>query len=104
MQKRTPWKAILTSRVVQAHIAVHLCYSFSSSLFLTYLPTYMLEILHFDIKQSGEWAALPYLACWLATLVSGVLSDRLIAAGIVSLTRVRKLFTLIGERGRRRRR
>lgn len=47
----TPWKSILTSRVVYAIVLTQFCSNFCTYVFLTQLPTYMKEVLKFDIKS-----------------------------------------------------
>lgn len=48
--------------------------------------------------QSGFLSALPYFGAWLVSLVSGVVADILIERRLISITVVRKMFTLIGKK------
>lgn len=48
---RTPWIEILTSKVFWGLVFAHSASNFGTYLFLTQLPTYMREILKFDIKS-----------------------------------------------------
>lgn len=36
---------------------------------VTYLPTYMREILQFDVANDGYFAAVPFAALWIMSLV-----------------------------------
>ena len=49
--KKTPWKSILTSKIVYAIILTQFCSNFCTYVFLTQLPTYMREVLKFDIQS-----------------------------------------------------
>lgn len=62
---------------------------------LTWLPSYLIDIHHFDLKQTAVLAALPFLAMAIATVLAGWASDRLIAAGN-SPTLVRQGIALSG--------
>ena len=48
---KTPWKAILTSKLVYSIVLTQFCSNFCTYVFLTQLPTYMKEVLKFDIKS-----------------------------------------------------
>ncbi|XP_074790250.1 sialin-like isoform X2 [Natator depressus] len=63
---------------------------------LTSMPMYMHEVLHFDIRENGLLAALPYIGNWLCTIVSGVLADFLLSKQVFSIATVRKLFSVLG--------
>ena len=54
LQMTIPWKAFFTSRPVWAIILVHCLVSFGTYAFLTNLPTYMKEVLKFDIKSVSK--------------------------------------------------
>nr|CAI5821356.1 unnamed protein product [Callosobruchus analis] len=64
---------------------------------LTEIPSYMQNILHFDIKSNSTLSALPYLAMWLLSLVMSYIADYLIIKG-VSVATSRKIFnSIVGE-------
>ena len=46
-----PVLTIMTSRPVWGIIITHTCSNFGTYTFLTNIPTYLKEVLHFDIKQ-----------------------------------------------------
>ncbi|WP_024869398.1 MFS transporter [Pseudoxanthomonas suwonensis] len=50
-------------------------------LFVSWLPIYLAETFHFDIKQIGLFAWVPFVGAMLGSLSGGWLSGRLIAAG-----------------------
>ena len=47
----TPWKQIMTSKACIALFFGHVCSNWGTYLFLTNIPTYMNEVLKFDIKS-----------------------------------------------------
>ena len=56
----------------------------------------MAEVLKFDIKSNGTLSAVPYLSFWLFTILSGIMSDKIIQTKKLSRTAVRKLFNTVG--------
>jgi ACS family sodium-dependent inorganic phosphate cotransporter len=58
---RTPWAKILTSGPVWAFIVANACSSFTFFVCFMQLPTYMDQILHFNIKQNGLLSSIPHL-------------------------------------------
>jgi MFS transporter, ACS family, hexuronate transporter len=62
-------------------------------LFVAWLPLYLNERFHFDVKQIGAFAWVPYVGAGIGALTGGWLCGRLIASGW-SVNRARK--TVIG--------
>ncbi|XP_056271085.1 sialin isoform X3 [Pseudoliparis swirei] len=91
-----PVLPMLLSVPLWAIIVTQMCSNWSYYTMLTSLPTYMNDIMHFDIKSNGFLSALPYLGAWLFSTLSGVAADGLIERKVFSITVVRKLFTLVG--------
>ncbi|KAK7110181.1 hypothetical protein V1264_014101 [Littorina saxatilis] len=91
-----PVCTIMTSRPVWGIILTHTCSNFGTYTFLTNIPTYMKEVLHFDIKQNGLLSALPYIGFWLSIVVSGQLADLARSRGLVTTTQARKIGNSIG--------
>jgi MFS family permease len=50
-EKGAPWKAIMTSKYAISIFVGHSCSNWGTYLFLTSLPTYMKQVLKFDIKS-----------------------------------------------------
>lgn len=63
---------------------------------LTSAPMFMKQALHFDIKDSGLLASLPYFARLLCGIMFGLLGDYLKSRGMQSTT-IRKLFCIFCE-------
>ncbi|XP_072107188.1 sialin isoform X1 [Mobula birostris] len=98
-KKNVPWQSIWKSLPLWAIIVSHFCYNWTFYTLLTLLPTYMEEILQFDIKENGLLSALPYLFCWILMISVGMIADYLIKKQNWTVSTVRKLCTLIGMIG-----
>lgn len=91
-----PWVKILTSTRVWAIVVTHMCANWGTYTFLTNIPTYMKEVLKFDIKKNGLLSALPYIGFWLIINVSGHLFDLFLAKGWMNITVARKIGNSMG--------
>ncbi|CAL1542430.1 unnamed protein product [Lymnaea stagnalis] len=116
----TPWKQIATCPAVWAIIVAHFTSNWGFYTLLTSLPTYMSNILKFNVKQvkkfssfyvncscnipglsiaimsNGLLSALPYACSWLMQNASGFTADYLRHRGYVSTGNARKIFNSIG--------
>ncbi|XP_069343856.1 sialin isoform X5 [Eulemur rufifrons] len=98
-QKSVPWGPILKSLPLWAIVVAHFSYNWTFYTLLTLLPTYMKDILRFDVQENGFLSALPYFGCWLCMILSGQAADNLRAKWNFSTICVRRIFTLIGMIG-----
>uniref|UniRef100_A0A4W3H040 Sialin n=1 Tax=Callorhinchus milii TaxID=7868 RepID=A0A4W3H040_CALMI len=98
-QNIVPWAAIWKSLPVWAIVVAHFCDNWTTYTLLTLLPTYMTEILQFDIKENGFLSALPYLGCLLFMIIAGLVADFMMEKLNFTTSVVRKIFTLIGMIG-----
>ncbi|XP_014675000.1 PREDICTED: sialin-like [Priapulus caudatus] len=94
---RPPWKSIFTSLPVLAISVGHICNNWGFYTMLICLPTYMKEVLKYDISKDGFVSALPYLMSWIVMILSGFLADYLRERDILSTVSVRKIWMLIGQ-------
>ncbi|XP_078595342.1 sialin-like [Branchiostoma floridae x Branchiostoma japonicum] len=92
----TPWLSFATSVPVWGLIITHICFNWGTYTLSTNLPTYMKEILLFDLTQDGFLSALPYLCMWLVQVLGGQLADKLREQQLFSTAAVRKLFNSLG--------
>ncbi|XP_052254003.1 sialin-like isoform X2 [Dreissena polymorpha] len=90
---KPPWRSILTSLPVWAIVAAHFAENWGFYTWLTELPTFMNDVLHFNMYQAGFLAALPYLIMAGVVQGSGHLGDFLRARRNVSTEAIRKIFT-----------
>ncbi|KAM4630073.1 sialin isoform 2-T2 [Polymixia lowei] len=91
-----PLLPMLMSVPLWAIIISQMCSNWSYYTLLTSLPTYMNNVLHFDLKSNAFMSALPYLGALLFSVLSGIIADSLIEKELLSITAVRKLFTITG--------
>uniref|UniRef100_A0A2C9K193 Major facilitator superfamily (MFS) profile domain-containing protein n=1 Tax=Biomphalaria glabrata TaxID=6526 RepID=A0A2C9K193_BIOGL len=96
-KKQPPWHSIWTSVPVWAIIVAHTCSNWGEYTFLTNMPTYIKEVLHFDIKKNGFLSSVPYLAVWVVITSSSWLADLVRSKKWLSTTGTRKLFNSIGK-------
>ncbi|CAH0557659.1 unnamed protein product [Brassicogethes aeneus] len=89
-----PWCKILLSAPAWAIIFSHGAAGFVHFLNITQLPTYMMDVLHFDTTKNGLWSSLPNLGQYLVAIAAGclwkskklsLLTTRKIFAGIATL-------------------
>ncbi|XP_013416429.1 sialin, partial [Lingula anatina] len=91
-----PWLTFAKSPAVWAIIVAHTCNNWGNYTLMTSLPTFMKEVLAFDVKQNGLFSALPYLAMYVSTILFGQIADRLRERRVLNTTWTRKLFQSIG--------
>jgi predicted MFS family arabinose efflux permease len=90
-----PWRAIFSSKRVWAIIVAHVAQNYGFYTLLNELPTYMKQILHFDIKENSLLSAVPYLAMWFMSIGGSLVADYLRKRGTLSTTATRKSFNSI---------
>jgi hypothetical protein len=61
------------------------------------MPTYVNEVLKFDIKSNGFMSSLPYILQFFAINTSSIICDYLVQSKIFSKTVLRKIYTGIGK-------
>lgn len=96
---KTPWVEIFSNKVCWATFIAHFCNNWGNYLFLTQLPSFMKDVLKFNIKSNGSMSAIPYIACAIVTVTFGSVSDRLIRANYVTKSNARRLFNGFGLGG-----
>jgi MFS transporter, ACS family, solute carrier family 17 (sodium-dependent inorganic phosphate cotransporter), member 5 len=79
-----PWKAVFTSAPMWALIITTCGQSWVFYTQLSELPTYMSNILHFDIQQNAILSALPYLTSWIFGIFCSIFADWLITKEYIS--------------------
>ena len=86
-----PWKSILSCGPVWSTIIFHGCNCYSYFMLLSDLPKFIVEVLHFNIKDSGFIGSVPYIMTWLGFIISGRISDVVISKGMLSKVVTRKV-------------
>ncbi|GFY74558.1 putative inorganic phosphate cotransporter, partial [Trichonephila inaurata madagascariensis] len=92
----TPWKSILTSIPVWALLAAHTGESWGFFTLLILAPTYLSNILHFDLKQNGLLSALPNLVLSTVSIFASILADHLRKSDKFRISTIRKTMNTIG--------
>ncbi|RZB39928.1 MFS 1 domain containing protein [Asbolus verrucosus] len=87
-----PWRKIVTSKPVWAIAIANSCSAFTFYVVLNQLPTYMKQILNFNIQENGLLSSLPYIGRYVIAVISSYIADKLRKMGF-STTTVRKFFT-----------
>jgi MFS family permease len=72
-----PWSAILRNPSLLALCAMYGCAIYGWYFYITWLPTYLLRVRGFDLRQAGFLSALPLLAIAAGVFAGGAASDRL---------------------------
>lgn len=62
----------------------------------TNMPTYLAEVLQFDIKSNGFFSAIPYIYFWITIIFSGLIADK-IRSKCLSTKNTRKLLNTLGQ-------
>ena len=60
------------------------------------MPTYINEVLKFDLKSNGFMNCLPYILSFFVINTASILNDYLLKKNILPKTTLRKIYTAIG--------
>nr|XP_039254795.1 sialin-like [Styela clava] len=93
---QTPWVAMLTSLPVWGIVVGHFASNWGNYTLMTMLPTYMANILRFNLSASGGLSALPYILQFIFTIGGGYVTDVIRSRRLMSTVAVRKLNTTLG--------
>lgn len=96
---KVPWTSIGKSLPFWAIMVAHMGQNYGYETLMTELPTFMKQILRFNIKKNGFLSAVPYLAMWGFSLGSSWVADYMISNSRMSHTAVRKIAQAIGHFG-----
>ncbi|XP_014279058.1 putative inorganic phosphate cotransporter isoform X2 [Halyomorpha halys] len=94
-----PWTSIGKSMPFWAILIAHIGQNYGYETLMTELPTFMKQVLRFNIKKNGFLSALPYLAMWGFSVSSSWVADYMISHERLSHTKVRKIAQGIGHFG-----
>ncbi|XP_014663123.1 PREDICTED: sialin-like [Priapulus caudatus] len=99
MHTTIPWFDILTSPLVWLMVYTSATYTWGLYTLMTNLPTFMYEVLKYDMAANGFLSALPYVSVFVAQYIAGTLADVMITHEYLSRTWVRKTWTAIALLG-----
>ncbi|KAI0235353.1 Sialin [Lamellibrachia satsuma] len=91
-----PWGSFMRSGAVWAIVVAHTGSNWGTYMLLTNIPSYMREVLKFDIKSNGLFSAIPYICFWMCINIAGLSSDALKARGWRTKT-IRKISQTLGN-------
>ncbi|WP_439532168.1 MFS transporter [Polymorphobacter sp.] len=74
---RASWGAITGNRTVQLLIFSYFCFGYAAYIFFTWFFTYLSTVRGLDLKSSGIYGTLPFIAMAVASPVGGWIADRL---------------------------
>ncbi|MBV9052799.1 MAG: MFS transporter [Hyphomicrobiales bacterium] len=77
-REKTPWRAMISRMWLVTF--VDFCYGWSLWVFLTWLPSYLLEARGFDVTKMALFTSLPLAAGVVGDSMGGVISDRILKA------------------------
>lgn len=92
-----PWSKLLRCRSIWLLCAQYFACSYAWYFFITWFPTYLLEVHKFDLKQSAILAGLPLLVGGFGSMIAGALAPRL--QGRFGMGPVRRIFGVVGMAG-----
>jgi D-galactonate transporter len=76
---KVPWSMMLRSPNMWAIMLAYFTYVYCLWIFLSWLPSYLLEFRHFTLLKVGFLASLPLVAGVVGDTVGGLVTDRLLA-------------------------
>ncbi|XP_076462122.1 putative transporter slc-17.2 [Babylonia areolata] len=90
-----PWRSILRCPCFWAYAAALLSFAWGLFLMLSNLPTFLYEVMHFDIESNGVYSMLPYIATFVAVSAAGFIFDLILERRIMSKLVLRKVVTFL---------
>ncbi|KAI3384765.1 hypothetical protein SNEBB_007002 [Seison nebaliae] len=94
---QVPWKLIFTSKPIWAANFSAFTSLFGVFLMLTSVPSFMKDVLKYDIKKNGLLSSIPYILFWAICILTGLVSDIIQKKKLMTTTSVRKFFTVLGN-------
>src|ERR1035441_5136970 len=95
---KVPWSMMLKSPNMWAIMLAYFTYVYCLWIFLSWLPTYLVEFRHFTLLKVGFLASLPLVAGVVGDTVGGLTTDCLLArTGNIQLAR--RVVAIVGMLG-----
>uniref|UniRef100_A0A8C3JVK4 Solute carrier family 17 member 4 n=1 Tax=Calidris pygmaea TaxID=425635 RepID=A0A8C3JVK4_9CHAR len=91
-----PLMAMAKSLPLWAITIACFCTDWMFYMLLTSMPTFLSNVLHFDLQENGLLSSLPYIGNGLGHILAGLLADFLLARRVLCTAAVRKLFSALG--------
>lgn len=95
--RNIPWLSLLTSVPLWAILVTQFGWMWTFLTLITELPTYMDQILHFDIQSNSALSALPYFTAWIMGILCCSFADWLLKKKYISLLNSYRLWNSVGS-------
>ncbi|XP_046558800.1 uncharacterized transporter slc-17.2-like [Haliotis rubra] len=95
----TPWVAMLTSPATWACLTAQLCFNWTAYTLTTITPTYLKEVLSFDIAENGLLTSIAFASQAVSSVIAGQLADYLRSRKYLSTTATRRIFQTVAFLG-----
>ncbi|CAK9823012.1 Putative inorganic phosphate cotransporter [Anthophora retusa] len=92
-----PWREILRSKPFMAILIAHFCSNFGWYMLLIELPTFMSQILKFDISSNAGVSSMPFLCMWIFTMILSKILAIMQDKKLITVTVSRKIGTLFSS-------
>lgn len=76
---RKLWGAVLKSRSMWALCIADFCYFYTLTIYLTWLPTFLIKDHHFTMLKVGLYGFLPFIGGMIGSILGGIMCDHLCA-------------------------
>jgi len=93
-----PWDRFFRQPAFWALLCAHFCTNWTWYTFLTWLPSYLVQVRGFSLNEMGVYATFPYIAMMFVGNGTAWLADDMIRRGF-SVTIVRKIFQTVAFGG-----
>jgi ACS family glucarate transporter-like MFS transporter len=93
--KMAPWRSFMGKKQFWAIAVQYFLTDYVMYVFLAWLPLYLMEAQKFSLQSMGMAASLPWLALSITTMTTGIIADKMVAAGM-SKHKARTLFGTAG--------
>ncbi|XP_043521966.1 putative inorganic phosphate cotransporter [Frieseomelitta varia] len=92
-----PWGKVLRSKPFMAILIAHFCSNFGWYMLLIELPTFMNQILKFDMSSNAGLSSMPFLCMWIFTMVLSKILATMQEKKLITVTMSRKIGTLFSS-------
>ncbi|CAK9809364.1 Putative inorganic phosphate cotransporter [Anthophora plagiata] len=92
-----PWGEVLRSKPFMAILIAHFCSNFGWYMLLIELPTFMNQILKFDISSNAGVSSMPFLCMWIFTIILSKILAIMQDKKLITVTVSRKIGTLFSS-------
>ncbi|XP_017886979.1 putative inorganic phosphate cotransporter [Ceratina calcarata] len=92
-----PWGEVLRSKPFMAILIAHFCSNFGWYMLLIELPTFMNQILKFDMSSNAGLSSMPFLCMWFFTMVLSKILAVMQDKELITVTVSRKIGTLFSS-------